>query len=324
MENLYVTYAAFAGVYTEQILYALVFFSAVSVIAGMTLWLTNRTQPVDRRLGEIAQGRTKATHEDYKDGPFNVKWIDPLVKMAEPPEGWESSVLKSRLVRAGIRDKNAIAYFLAGKIGGAVVMSLLAMLPYLLYPAANISGAMLVAMVVLAGLIGLYLPDLVLRQKADQRRLEFQEGFPDAMDMLVVCVEAGLGLDSAIQRVGNELHVSHKALSDELRLVSLELRAGKSRTEALRSLADRIMLDDVRALTSILIQAEHFGTSVAEALRQQANEMRTLRLQRAREKAAKLPVKLIFPIMFFIFPALFLVVLGPAAVRIYMGFIQGF
>jgi tight adherence protein C len=136
-------------------------------------------------------------------------------------------------------------------------------------------------------------------------------------------VEAGLGLDAALQRVGKELHSSHPELSTELQLLTLELRAGKGRADALRALAERTALDDVRSLTSILIQAEHFGTSVAEALRQHSNEMRTLRLQRARERAAKLPVKMIFPILFFIFPALFLVVLAPSIVRIYLAFTGG-
>jgi len=174
------------------------------------------------------------------------------------------------------------------------------------------------------GIVSFFLPDFFLDRKASKRRLAFEEGFPDAMDMLVVCVEAGLGLDAAIQRVGKEMVASHQELAVEFSLISLELRAGKGRAAALRSLAERTGLDDVRALTSILIQAEHFGTSIAEALREHSNEMRTLRLQRAKERAAKLPVKLIFPIIFFIFPALFLVVLGPALVRIYIGFTTGF
>jgi len=189
---------------------------------------------------------------------------------------------------------------------------------------ATASSTTIITLFAATGIVGLFLPDFFLERKASKRRREFQEGFPDAMDMLVVCVEAGLGLDAAIQRVGKEIVSSHPELGVEFSLVSLELRAGKARADALRALADRTALDDVRALTSILIQAEHFGTSIAEALRQQANEMRTLRLQRAKERAAKLPVKLIFPIIFFIFPALFLVVLGPALVRIYVGFAHGF
>src|SRR5690606_33421124 len=144
---------------------------------------------------------------------------------------------------------------------------------------------------------GFLLPDYGLRRTIKRRRLEFLEGFPDAMDMLVVCVEAGLGLDSAIQRVSRELRHSHPALATELALHGLEVRAGKSRQEAFRSLAERMHIDQVHALATILIQAERYGTSIAMALRNFAEDMRVERIQRARETAAKLPVRMIFPIV---------------------------
>lgn len=323
MDNLLATLSPIFGDYMEQFLYLSVFLFATSIVMGIAIWLLSGAHPVDRRLGEIAEGNRKKNKETRTEGSFTVRWVEPFAKLVEPAEGWEKSLLRRRLVRAGIREKSAIYYYLAGKFAGAFIIAMLVLLPYLFYPPARMTPPILISLVVLMGLIGMYLPDFYLSHRAEKRQLAFQEGFPDAMDMLVVCVEAGLGLDAAIQRVGKELYTSHPELSDEMRLVSLELRAGKGRAEALRSLAERIQLDDVRALTSILIQAEHFGTSVAEALRQQADEMRTLRIQRAKERAAKLPVKLIFPIMFFIFPALFLVVLGPAIVRIYVTLIQG-
>lgn len=133
----------------------------------------------------------------------------------------------------------------------------------------------------------------------------------------MVCVEAGLGLDSAIQRVAQEIKISHPHLSSELALIPIEIRAGKTRREALQGLADRTDIDLVVSLVTLLLQAEQFGTSISSALRAYAEEMRTERIQRAREKAAKLPVKLVFPIALFIFPALFLVVLGPAVIALY-------
>lgn len=308
--------------YLDSMLYGSVFLFVVITIAGMAFWLMSGVSPVERRLREIAEGNSRTSHATHTEGAFNVSWVAPLVKLVEPDEGWESSALKSRLVHAGIRNPHAIHYFIAAKVGAAFILPLLLLVPFILSPATTLSTPMIAFLASCAGLVGLYLPDFVLVRKAKARTRSLEEGFPDAMDMLVVCVEAGLGLDAAIQRVGKELEYSHAELSSELRLVSLELRAGKGRADALRSLADRTELDDVRSLTSVLIQAEHFGTSVAEALRQQSNEMRTLRIQRARERAAKLPVKLIFPILFFIFPALFLVVLGPSIVRIIVLFTE--
>lgn len=324
MGDIYTSLASLFQMNIESIMYGSVFLFAVLTIGGVAWWLLSGVNPVERRLREIAEGNQLNSHITHTDAGFTVKWVEPLIKLVEPQTGWESSSLKSKLVRAGIREPKAIHYFVAAKVVSAFVLPLLVMLPFILNPTTGWSTQKIVLAVSLAGLIGLYLPDFFLAKKAKARLLALQEGFPDALDMLVVCVEAGLGLDAAIQRVGKELQISHPQLSDEIRLVSLELRAGKGRANALRALADRTALDDVRSLTSILIQAEHFGTSIAEALRQHSNEMRTLRIQRARERAAKLPVKLIFPIIFFIFPSLFLVVLGPSVVRIYIAFTQGF
>ncbi len=324
MEGLATSLAALFEAYIEPILYGSVFIFVVVTIGGIAVWLLTGVSPVERRLREIAEGNLRSSHIEHTEGAFNVTWMEPLVKLVEPAEGWESSTLRKRLVKAGVREPKAINYFIAAKVAGTFLLPLLILLPFILSPTTALTTPTIGMFVAAGGLIGLYLPDLYMDRRAKGRSLAFQEGFPDAMDMLVVCVEAGLGLDAAIQRVGKELQVSHPELSTELKLVSLELRAGKTRADALRSLAERTDLDDVRALTSILIQAEHFGTSVADALRQHSNEMRTLRLQRAKERAAKLPVKLIFPIIFFIFPALFLVVLGPSVVRIFLAFTQGF
>jgi tight adherence protein C len=324
MDSLYTTLSTLFGLYLEPVLYGSVFVFVAITILGLAFWLMSGVNPVERRLREIAEGNSLTSHDVHTEGAFTVKWVEPLVKLMEPVDGWQTSNIKSRLVRAGIRGPKAINYLVAAKLVAAFVLPLLILIPFIFRPTAAPSTALIALLVSAGGLIGLYLPDFILERKAKRRKLAFEEGFPDAMDMLVVCVEAGLGLDAAIQRVGKELMISHPELSTELKLVSLELRAGKGRAEALRSLADRTAMDDVRSLTSILIQAEHFGTSVAEALRTHSNEMRTLRLQRAKERAAKLPVTLIFPIIFFIFPSLFLVVLGPSVVRIYLAFTQGF
>ena len=171
--------------------------------------------------------------------------------------------------------------------------------------------------------VGLYLPNLLwLRLKIARRKKKISEGIPDALDLLVVCVEAGMGLDSAIYRVGEESTLTNKPLADELKFYNLEMRAGKSRKDALRDLALRVELEEVRSLVTLLIQAEKFGTSVAQSLRIYSDAFRTKRFQRAEEIAAKLPVKLIFPLMFFIMPSLFVVLIGPAVMSIYQAFIH--
>jgi tight adherence protein C len=153
--------------------------------------------------------------------------------------------------------------------------------------------------------------------RISNRKEKMQQGLPDALDLMVVCVEAGTGLDAAINRVGEEMKLSNEVLSEEFRLMSMELRAGKQRRNALKNLALRTDLEDVSSLVTLLIQTEKFGTSLAQALRVHSDSMRTKRFQKAEEIAAKLPVKLMFPLVLFIFPSIFVVILGPAAIRIF-------
>jgi tight adherence protein C len=182
---------------------------------------------------------------------------------------------------------------------------------------------MAVGLAVFIALLGFYLPDLWLIVKSDIRKEKLFEGLPDALDLLVVCVEAGMGLDGAIHRVADETKLTNQTLSDELKLLNLELRAGKSRQDALRNLALRTNINAMNSLVTLLIQTDKFGTSVAKALQVFADSFRTERYQKAEELAAKMPVKLIFPLVLFIFPSLFVVILGPAAIRIYQNIIMG-
>jgi len=175
---------------------------------------------------------------------------------------------------------------------------------------------------VLAALAGWYLPDLWLRIKTQRRKEKLLAALPDALDLLVVCVEAGMGLDGAFHRVAQEIRLNSPEMSDELKLMNLELRAGKSRQEALDNMALRSDLDEMTSLVTLLIQTDKFGTSMAASLRVFSDAYRTQRYQRAEELAAKIPVKLVFPLILFIFPALFTVILGPAAIRIWQNIIN--
>lgn len=179
-----------------------------------------------------------------------------------------------------------------------------------------------VAITTLLALSGFYLPEVWLRSRMARRKRLLSRGFADVLDLLVVCVEAGMGLDAAINRVGKEIRTSNKAWSDELKLFNLELRAGKLRRDALRNLAIRTDIEDVNSFVTSLIQTDRFGTSLAQALRVYSDAFRTKRYQRAEEKAAKLPVRLVGTAMGCIFPALFVTILGPALLRIYELFIK--
>jgi tight adherence protein C len=178
-------------------------------------------------------------------------------------------------------------------------------------------------MTVFCALLGFYLPDVWLNRKAEERRQRILRSLPDALDLLVICVEAGMGLDSAISKVAQELEIGNPELSDELHVMNLEQRAGKQRTDALRNLALRTDLEEIRSLTTLMVQTDKFGTSMADALRVYSDSYRTQRYQRAEEAAAKLPVKMVIPLVFCIFPSLFLVILGPAAINIYRVLIKG-
>jgi tight adherence protein C len=170
---------------------------------------------------------------------------------------------------------------------------------------------------VLAAMIGYYLPDFLLRLKTEHRKEKLQKALPDALDLMVICVEAGMGMDAAINRVAKEIQITCPELSEEFTFLNLELRAGKSRQDALRNLGMRIDLESVNSLVTLLIQTDKFGTSVAAALRVFSDGFRTQRFQKAEEIAAKIPVKLLIPLILFIFPSLLVVILGPAAIKIY-------
>jgi len=245
-----------------------------------------------------------------------VRIVGSLGGRVKPKTEGELSHLRKKFLKAGYRGENVTVTFFGVKTFMAILLAAGFILVRLII-LKTLSPLHFLLFLVLFALIGFYLPDLWLRMKIDRRKEEIFRGFPDALDLLVVCVEAGVGLDAAINRVGEEMKLSNKVLSDEFRVLNLELRAGKSRHDALRNLALRTDLEDVSSFVTLLIQTDKFGTSVAQALRTHSDFMRTRRRQRAEEIAAKLPVKLVFPLILFIFPALFVAIIGPAVIRIF-------
>jgi tight adherence protein C len=223
-----------------------------------------------------------------------------------------------RLLRAGIRGPNAGQVLWGCKILSPVLLicaflGLGSVLPQVKLLSAPATAA---ASVVIA-IVGFYLPDLWLHLKAAGRKNKITQDLPDALDLLVVCVEAGLGLDSAFKRVADEMQMTSPQLSEEFRLLNLELRAGKARQEALRNLAARADIDSLKSLVTLMIQTEMFGTGITKALRVFSDSFRTKRFQKAEEIAAKLPVKMLIPMVFFIFPTFMAVMIGPAWISLW-------
>jgi tight adherence protein C len=285
-------------------LLAFVFGSLIIAAAALAL-LPSRDAVIDRRLEEFTTGR--ATDEVAKPRLQSLIGFVKRVGEKAPRSAKELGSLRLRLVQAGYRREEALTMFFGVRIVFALALFALFSSSILMKP--NLMFA-------LGGLaLGYLLPGMVLARLAKKRAHRIRLSLADMLDLLVVSVEAGLGLDQAMSRVGTELQFAYPELSDELRLINLELRAGKARSEALRNLADRTGVDDLSSLVTMLIQTDKFGTSVAQSLRVYSETLRTKRRQRAEEAAAKTGVKMVFPLVFCIFPAIWVVTIGPAAIR---------
>ena len=233
--------------------------------------------------------------------------LDPLSK-ALPLSPSEVSRARGWLIQAGYREPRHVSMY----VGSRVLLALLGMVIVLL-----VSGFSSPMMVVGAGGLGFFLPRFVLKRQIKSRQRRLTLGLADALDLTVICVEAGLALDQALMRVGDDLRHAHPELSEELYLVNLEMRAGKPRVEALHNLAARTGVDDIRALVGTLVQTDRFGTSIGQALRVHSDSLRTERRQRAEEQAAKTTIKMVIPLVLFILPSLLFVTLGPAVIQLF-------
>ena len=283
-------------------LLAFVFGSALVAAAAYAL-MPSRAVAIDRRLEELSLGREREEKPKFQ-AMFGV-----LKRLGEkaPKSPKEMGSLRLRLVQAGFRRDEALTLFFGIRVLFALGMFMLFASSLLARP--NLTLAL--------GALGLgyILPGMVLARLAKRRAHRIRLSLADMLDLLVVSVEAGLGLDAALTRVGQELAFAYPELADELRLINLELRAGKPRAEALRNLADRTGVDDLSSLVTMLIQTDKFGTSVAQSLRVYSETLRTKRRQRAEEAAAKTGVKMVFPLVICIFPAIWVITIGPAAIK---------
>ncbi|MFX0116779.1 MAG: type II secretion system F family protein [Candidatus Hodarchaeota archaeon] len=231
-----------------------------------------------------------------------------------PVSPQDATMARRYLTAAGYRSEMAVKVYYGSKVILCVVLLILA----LLFRDAITSNAVLrIVVVIAAGLAGYFGPTFYLEHMVKVRQEKLRMSLPDALDLMVVCVEAGLGLDQAVRSVSEELRITHPEISDELGLVTLEMRAGKRRVDALKNLADRTGETELRKLVAILIQADRFGTSIAESLRTHSDFMRVRRRQEAEERAGKVGVKLVFPIFFFLLPAMLVVAAGPGLLQVF-------
>lgn len=300
---------------TIQLIFLAIIFAAVT-LATMAVLSQLTPSRLRGRLDMLKQGEASEEKLLSKWTETIVKLSAPIAKLSLPDEGWENSALRIRFMNAGYRGASPILLYFAVKTILAVVLPL-ALFLYSTLAGWNLGTSSFLALLLGAATIGYYLPNLILARRISHRQREIFENFPDATDLMLVCIEAGLGLDAAITRVAEEIRLKSLALAEELHLVTLELRAGSSRERALRNLALRTGVAEVDTLVAMLIQADRFGTSMGDSLRVYADDLRTKRRLRAEEKAAKIPLKLLFPLVFFIFPSLLLVLLGPAFIQVY-------
>lgn len=304
----------------------LVFATSLMTLVGLFSLMQSRKTAKDwgdRIRGKARASDTPVSQTDQGMAYFSALFLRVLEKLGQankPKDQVEQSRLKTTLVQAGYRGPRAPVIFLGTKMFLAMVLAVVAFLfggdvpkkiPMLSFP----------TIIVGCALLGFYAPQWWLSMAVSRRKEKLVDGFPDALDLMVVCVEAGLGLDQAIARVGEEIKIGHKVLAEEFQIVSLELRAGFTREQALRNLGQRTDLDEIKSLIALLIQTDRFGTSIGQALRVHSDSMRMNRKLRAEELAAKLPVKLMIPLILFIFPSLLIVIIGPGAIRLIRNFL---
>jgi tight adherence protein C len=283
-------------------------FISLLVVAGAMALAPSGGTALQRRLGEVTSARTDLNDEPPPDRTV-IQALKRMGAMA-PRSTKEMGKLQGRLVTAGYRGREAMVIFFGIRLGMAVLFFAVggAVVPMF-------TGKSNLALALAVCAVGYVLPSMALARLAKKRQHKMRMGLADALDLLVVSVEAGLGLDQALQRVSDELMFVHPELCEELRLINLELRAGTARAEALHNLARRTQLDDIISLVTMLVQTDKFGTSVAQSLRVHSETLRTKRRQRAEEAAAKTGAKMVFPLVICIFPAIWVVTLGPAVIK---------
>jgi tight adherence protein C len=293
----------------ELLIAVIAVFAAVAVGAGaLGTYLVGLTAPERRRLRNLDMATSSGLL--VTSGGLLTDEISPTLRRLSamvPKSPKDMSELRRRLTAAGLGSMSSAIVFSSVRLVLPIAIAFTAVTVFGLRRGLLVAG--------LGAMVGLVLPDFWLSRKTKERQKEIRNGLPDALDLLIVCLEAGSSIDQAIMKASEELMIAHPVLASELRLVTTETRAGKPRLEALKNFAQRTRVEDVRSLVTMLVQTERFGTSLSQALRTHAEVSRTKRRQRAEERAQKVGVKMVFPLVFFLFPALYIVILGPAVVK---------
>ena len=288
-------------------------FLSVALISGSVLaYAMAHAAPGRRRLHALAAPQSVLLNP----AKLTTTMAPTLQKFAKfiPKSPKEMSVLGKRMARAGYHGYRPIIVYSLAELALPVLAGSVAFV--------MAHGSMRIVFALAAAMVGYITPGLILQRQIEQRKKVIQNGLPDALDLFIVCLEAGSSLDQAVLKTSQDLDVPYPPLAAELRMITTEMRAGKPRLEAFKNFASRTGVDDVRALVNMLVQADRFGTSIAQALRTHAEVSRTKRRQRAEERAAKIGVKMVFPLVFCLFPAFYVVTLGPGVIKFVQFFSQ--
>ena len=300
-------------------LFLLAIFTIFVLVFGLVFFFSWRitNQSINRRLDHLKKYSIKEGNLlSLKKKTWRERIMADLVKLSMPKEKWETSPLRFHFLRAGYQSQE-VAFIYYGLKTIFCISAFIISLTYFYMGTYDYSISTILLLSVLSAVIAYYLPNLWIHYRIKNRKQQIFNTFPDALDLIRICVTSGLGLDASIARVGKELNISSRALSEEFHQLNLELRAGATRESAFKNLAIRTDVEDIQALVSMLIQSIRFGTSVSESLRIHADGLRSKRKLKAQEVAAKIPAKLSIPMILCIFPALFIVILGPSVIRVF-------
>ena len=288
--------------------------SALLSLVGFRFWVQPKAA-LERVMGEVG-----VAQHMVRDPSLSFRDLLTKIGNVVPSNPTDVGILQRRLLSAGIRSPHGLKVLYGLKGAFAAIFTLLSL--GLIF-GLQAQSEMSIFQILAAGAFGWLGPNVALNRLATKRKKLIKKGLPNALDMLVICVESGLGLDQALMQVSKEIQIAHPEITDELAVMNLEMRAGKRRSEALHNFGERTDVDEAKRMVSVLVQADRFGTSISQTLRNFSDYMRVQTRQEVEEKAAKIGVKLVFPIFFFILPSLFVVTVGPIVVKVVRDFLPG-
>ena len=302
---------------SDSLMLALLVFLAAATLAFCVMAGLRIRGSVKRRAAGLAPEENNAGPRNLRQSSFKVaqRLIEHATRHYSTTNQGDTKVLRDKLIRAGLFDPRAVGYFFVGRTALAVSLAI----GLFLFGPTFENQAVTWLLMIVGGIVGYVAPSLYIDRRIKSRKNEYQAGFPDFMDLLVVCADAGLSMEASLDRVGRELGDSYPALTANIHMTNLEIRAGRTMSDALDHLSDRLGLEEARSFATLIQQSEELGSSITDALRVYSDDMRHKRLSRAEEKAYSLPAKLSLPMMICIFPVIFVVIMLPVFVRFYLG-----